>query len=336
MANTSADGGPDPRPGFDPVGGSVLDAGPRLPARGLDPDQSATAPPVPASGAVLWDTPRMPAGDAAPRVLGRSRILEEPEPVPLRRVAWAKWCFLGAAVVSPLISLYSVATASDTSTRDHFVPYQAAALGLVLLAVIVWSWVSVDNARRLLANSRFVAHVSPWRATFWWLAPGVVGVPVLLGFLWLGRTVIEPAMASSGDGDVVVGWVAVQLVLWTRPYLYLASVASRIRADATAMRRWLWLPVVAWFGALFAIAMLRFVGVGRGDVTLVVFGGIVLGLSLLPYATWCWTGWNALSSMDLLSEGAAAGQRRRYDEFRRVEHRASETDAAFDPTVDWR
>lgn len=251
----------------------------------------------------------------AAAVLGRSRVLEVPEPTPLRSSTWAQWLYASAAVLSLPAQFVIVLLAAAGEDELSFVlgSLSAAMSLLLLVAVVLWTWVNVDNSRRLLAHSRHRSKVSPWRGVFWWLAVALVGLPLIWAGRWMSDRYIVGSDRFGRDADVVQAFLAfaialVVLALWVRPYLYLGSVMRRIRGESSLFVRWLWLPLVTFIVVVAATVALSLAGALQPESTMLAFGFAILGLATLPYIVWCWSGWRALSGMDITLRARSARQ----------------------------
>lgn len=255
-------------------------------------------------------------------------MLEVPEPVPLRETRWAKAWFAVAVVAALVAGLVDTTVRTSANERTRLIGRSIGTTGaaLLFLALLAWTWVNVDNARRLLTHSRR-STASPWRAVGWWLAVPLVGLPLLAAALWLSRDVIEPAIDSDSDDEVarafvLVAWGLIAIVLWIRPYLHLATTMRRIGGDPSLFHRWIWAPFAAAILSFVAALSVFLAGVRQDDVTRSAAGFLVLGLSMLPYAVWCLAGWSAMSEMDEIARSNAASQRARRDQYLETNHPA--------------
>lgn len=287
-------------------------------AASLPPPTAALAapalPPRPLEVEGPYTTVPAAAVEADPVVFGRSRVIEPPEPVALRPSGWAKQTFLAAAVLAgPVYYISSLVSPAADEVGDAASRVAAASAFVVFLAVVLLTWVNVDNCRRLLAHSRHRESISPWRAVFWWTAPLVVGVPLLLGVELIDERWIRPEGVSNGDADVaygflLAGWFLVMLILWMRPYLYLSTVMKRIHAEPALFRRWFWMPILAATVAIFGIIAAGF-GAAADDLSEVSPNATaIIVFSMLPYIVWFWAGWRALSIMDEFVQARSARQ----------------------------
>jgi hypothetical protein len=267
--------------------------------------------------------------DYQPPVLGRAHVIDAPDPVPLRPAAWVRVTYLVTVLVcGPVqIAATSMAFSDDEDTRWWASALTAAASALVFLAVILWTWVNVDNGRRLLAHSRH-RPVSPGRAVMWWVSVPLIGFPLFGLVLYLVDQYVE-SDSTDGDADVLrafllLGWFLIVLVLWARPYLYLAGVMRRIHGDPAVFIRWVWVPIVALMLATGALLGIGLATSGDTDVdSSKLFAGSVIVMSVIPYLLWCWLGWRAMSTMDELLRARSARQRSQRELFLQTQRRTT-------------
>lgn len=252
-------------------------------------------------------SPRVEPVGARPIAMGTARrqSVDLPEPVRLRPVAWARWWFVAAAAllapaefVATLSALENDGRATSTSLSIAMV-----ASGLLFLAVLAWSWVNVDNCRRLMASSRQVSTISPWRASLWWMAVIAVGGPLFVGVRYVDENWLQRSEWLGGDSDVAaafvtLGWLAVVMMLWTRPYLYLGRVMRRVHGESMLFVRWIWQPFAALVGVLLVALTLALSGLGETGANESTDAGLFLVLSVVPFVVWTWSGWKAMTTMD--------------------------------------
>jgi hypothetical protein len=301
-------------------------AAPALPPRGADPVQSGPGTTRHAESQD-WGVP----DDYRSPVLGRSRVAEPPEPVPLRPARWVRAVYLATVLVCGPTEVVatSMAFSDDKDVRWAATGLTAAASALLLLAVIVWTWVNVDNGRRLLADTRHRAPVSPLRAVLWWLSIPLIGLPLFGAVLFLVDRYVDSPDRNAGDVEVLrafllLGWFLVVLVLWARPYLYLGSVMRRIHGDSTVFIRWVWVPIVAMMLATTVVLIAGLTtrsGVDTDNPK--ALGAMIIALSVVPYVVWCWLGWRAMSAMDELLRARSARQRVQRDLYLQTERRTA-------------
>ncbi len=317
---------PQPPPGAvvlpSPAGGA-----PTLPPRASERADGASPRIAVGRHADQW-------GDGeAPVVLGRSRALPVPEPVPVRSAEWARWMYVVAVVVCGPAQL--LAQAAVLGTDDEIGWSQRAALvapSLVLVLVLaIWTGANLDNCRRLLAHSRFADSVSPWRGVLWWAALPGLGIPLIAVTAIVRERFIISSDRFGRDADVasaflVFGSVLVLFAIWVRPYLYLTRAMGRIRGDVSLFRRWIWMPIVATMLVVAAIIGLSLFGSLQSGATRGGVAIVIVMLTIVPYLVWCLTGWRAMSTMALTVSARAVRQREQraeYLQLQRVEELAS-------------
>lgn len=307
----------------DPAASDHNDA-PSLPPQ-AEPQPMAPSTPAAPRLAAAADPPV----EAQPPVIGRARVVEAPEPLPMRRSGWVRALYATAVLTYGPVQIVAVLASGvgeELTTEASAVTIGVTAF--LFVAVVLWTWVNIDNCRRLLVHSRHGTSVSPWRGVFWWFAIALVGLPLLGVVIYVIREYVDPSDVYGGDADVirafmVLGWLLIMLVLWIRPYLYLGHVMRRINGDASLFNRWIWTPILTSMLSAFGVVFLSLVGALQGDTTKAVFGAAVVGLAVLPYVVWCWAGWKALATMDQTIRARASRQREQRDQFLQLEGSAA-------------
>lgn len=237
-----------------------------------------------------------------------------------RSYALLNWLY-GTAFAVAIIAELRAAGGSD-----RIAPIVSVCGVLVYVAVMAWTWVNLDNIRRVLARSRRRKGVSPWRGVFWWMSPIVLGLPlVLLAHYGYDEYFRSPDFIDRDTeliGGLLVGLAYVTLlVLWLRPYFYLGKVIKRIHGDASRFTRWLWMPVA--IGLLMVMATIFLIPL----LDLVVVDLVAIVMPMSVFALWAWLGWSAMTGMEyvirqghdrLLRERAHHLEALRAEEARRV------------------
>ncbi len=251
-------------------------------------------------------------------VLGRSRPMAVPEPVPLRRAEWARWVYVVAVMVCGPAQMI-VASNDEPTAWWHRIARFAPSL-LLLSVLAVWTWVNLDNCRRVLAHSRFATSVSPWRGVLWWLTLPGAGLPLIMLVAFVNDRYIARSDRFGRDADVAEAFlifaaVLVLLAIWVRPYLYLARAMGRIRGDVALIRRWIWGPIVATLLAVTGMLGLSLFSALQTGV--VQDGAVTLATLLLvvPYLVWSLLGWRAMNRMDLTARARSQRQREQRAEY---------------------
>jgi hypothetical protein len=141
----------------------------------------------------------------------------------------------------------------------------------VVLSVIGWTWMTTDNARRLIGPAARANIPDPNVAVRTWIAPFFF-VAIAMGVVAMaGRRV-----GSSGDQTVSALPLAVALValllaipLTYRPMNHLAGIVRQVGGSTVRVAQWMWVPVVMALVGVASIVALRYAGIdgvsGAGD-----------------------------------------------------------------------
>jgi hypothetical protein len=240
-----------------------------------------------------------------------------PEPVALRSTTWARVGFVVTALVGWGAALTVALADPDADSSGSIV---GSLLGLsMIVGLTTWTWLAIANCRRLIAHSRHADQISSWRGVFWWLSPGLIGVPLAVVLGWLVDNYVDPPTAPvNNDGEIVelflwIVWAMVVIVLMARPYFYLARAAKLAHLEASPFYAWLWKPWLATFLCGMFAFMAAMTAIGGDERDRIGAAAVVLALLALPYFVWVWCGWKAMRSMDEMLRIHSKAQFERYD-----------------------
>jgi hypothetical protein len=299
-----------------PPGGPVAPAGPTT-ARMATVPAAATGAPAPA-GPTWTNVAPSPASAAG-------------TPMPFPRVKlrpMAPWRVVGATTLAATLALmgWQVQRLSDDLPWSISLMWMSVLTGLVAtVCVLGWTWVTTDNARRLVEPASRVNIPDPAVAVRTWIAPFVfvavaVGVVILLG---------ERAETSSGastDATVPAVPLAIAVValllaipMTYRPMYHLAGVVRQVGGYSVRVAQWMWVPVVMGLVGIASLVALRFSGVGDTDTAGDAVTGsdgwvplwVVAVVAVAPCVITILLAWRAASSVEDAITVAAA--RRRLD-----------------------
>jgi hypothetical protein len=240
----------------------------------------------------------------------------------------APWRIVGATTLAATFALmgWQVQRLSDDHPWSISLMWMSVLTGLVAtVCVLGWTWVTTDNARRLVEPASRVNIPDPAAAVRTWIAPLLfiavaVGVVVLLG---------ERA-GTSADGTTVATVPAVPLAIAVvalllaipmtyRPMYHLAGVVRQVGGYTVRVAQWMWVPVVMGLVGVASLVALRFSGVGdTGDTGDAATGSdgsvplwVVAVVAIAPCVITILLAWRAASSVEDAISIAAA--RRRLD-----------------------
>jgi len=299
-----------------PPGGPVTTAGPTTTVMATVP-AAPTGAPSPAGPTWTHVTPS-PASAAG-----------TPQPYPQVKLRpMAPWRIVGATTLAATLAVmgWQVQRLSDDLPWSNSLMWLSVLTGLVAtVCVLGWTWVTTDNARRLVEPARRVNIPDPASAVRTWIAPFVlvavaVGVVILLG---------ERAGTSSDDATgatvpavpLAIAVVALLLAIpmTYRPMYHLAGVVRQVGGYTVRVAQWMWVPVVMGLVGVASLVALRFSGISdTGDTGDAATGSdgwvplwVVAVVAVAPCVITILLAWRAASSVEDAITIAAA--RRRLD-----------------------
>ena len=137
------------------------------------------------------------------------------------------------------------------------------------LCVLAWTWITTDNARRLVQPAVRRRLPDPTAAALTWLLPFAF-VAVAVGAVAVLGSQVDP----GGDQEVSALPLAVAVValllaipMTYRPLHHLAGVVRQVGGYSVRLAQWMWVPVVLGLVGIASIVALRFAGFddGGGD-----------------------------------------------------------------------
>lgn len=235
----------------------------------------------------------------------------------------APWRIVGAATLAATLALmgWQVQRLSDDLPWSNPLMWWSVLTGLVAtVCVFGWTWVTTDNARRLVEPASRANIPDPAAAVRTWIAPFVfvaiaVGVVILLG---------ERAGTSTDGATVPVVPLAIAVValllaipMTYRPMYHLAGVVRQVGGYTVRVAQWMWVPVVMGLVGIASLVALRFSGVGdTGDSDGAATGSdgwvplwVVAVVAIAPCVITILLAWRAASAVEEAITVAAARRR---------------------------
>jgi hypothetical protein len=229
-------------------------------------DQAAPAAPV---------TTRIPVTAAAPQPAAAPTWTATP-PSPRPVVAeWGPtgslrpmmpWRIAAAMALATMLAPigWQVQRLTDDQPWSNALMWVSIVAGVAaVLSVIGWTWMTTDNARRLIGPAARANIPDPNVAVRTWIAPFFF-VAIAMGVVAMaGRRV-----GSSGDQTVSAVPLAVALValllaipLTYRPMNHLAGIVRQVGGSSVRVAQWMWVPVVMALVGVVSIVALRYAGI---------------------------------------------------------------------------
>lgn len=281
-----------------PPGGPVAPAGPT--ARMATVPTAPTGAPSPAGP--TWT-------NAAPSPASAAGTSQPYPRVKLRPMA--PWRIVGATTLAATLAVmgWQVQRLSDGLPWSNSLMWLSVLTGLVAtVCVLGWTWVTTDNARRLVEPAQRVNIPDPASAVRTWIAPFVfvavaVGVVVFLGER--AGTSSDATGATVPAVPLAIAVVALLLAIpmTYRPMYHLAGVVRQVGGYTVRVAQWMWVPVVMGLVGVASLVALRFSGVGdTGDEATASDGWVplwVVGVvAVAPCVITILLAWRAASSVE--------------------------------------
>jgi hypothetical protein len=240
----------------------------------------------------------------------------------------APWRIVGAVTLAVTFAAmgWQVQRLSDDQPWSNSLMWMSVLTGLVAtVCVLGWTWVTTDNARRLVEPARRVNIPEPAAAVRTWIAPFAfvavaVGVVILLGER-AGTSSDGAAEATVPAVPLAIAVVALLLAIpmTYRPMYHLAGVVRQVGGYTVKVAQWMWVPVVMGLVGIASLVALRFSVVGdtvdTGDAATGSDGWVPLWVvavvAVAPCVITILLAWRAASSVEDAIIVAAA--RRRLD-----------------------
>ena len=153
--------------------------------------------------------------------------------------------------------------------QDRIVAVSWLELALALLAAsgtVTWTWMIVENARRLLAAGHTTAAPSPRAVAASWTMPLLVTAAAAASTAYLEVRLNTPDVDSTSTIPLAVGSSAVIVAMFVsyRPLFMLSAMMRRLGAVTGALARWIWVPLSLAIAGSLTLVGLR-VGGAFGD-----------------------------------------------------------------------
>ena len=177
----------------------------------------------------------------------------------------APWRIAGAVALTTTFALmgWQVQRLVDDQAWSNGLMWLSVGAGVVAaLCVLAWTWITTDNARRLVEPAVRSQVPDPKAAVMTWMLPFAfvalaVGVVAVIG----ART--EPGadqIVSALPLGIAVVALLLSIPLTYRPLHHLAGVVRQVGGYSVRLAQWMWVPVVMALVGIASIVALRFAG----------------------------------------------------------------------------
>lgn len=154
----------------------------------------------------------------------------------------------------------------------------AAAVG-----VLAWTWMVVENARRLLAAGRTTDAPVPAAVAAAWTMPLLVGAAAVSSVAFLERRLntADSDTTSAVPLAIALSFVVAGMLVSYRPLFMLSSIMRRLGSSSGALAGWIWVPISLVVAGAATLVGLR-AGGAYGDGYEGVAPAWALGIVALP------------------------------------------------------
>lgn len=225
---------------------------------GPPPGPQSPPPGLTVAAAPSW-TPETAAGEASPTA-------HEPtasSPDSTRRVPinpwFVRWLAISAGALAITLIGWQIANVIDGDTWSGRVSLLATTASILAgLSVLAWTWIIVENARRLLSIASTREPPDPMQALAAWIAPFVVAAAAGLSIAFLHSRLSATATSEASPVPLAIALAAIILTMLVmyRPLYVLSGVTRRLGFSSVELSRWYWVPIaLAIVGSLSLIAL---------------------------------------------------------------------------------
>ena len=202
----------------------------------------------------------------------------------------------------------------------EWAPFMAGSVGA--LGVILWTYVVVENARRVFSPAKTQHPPSPGRAVTTWILPMTFSVVAALVVSSLSRRLNSPIEGTESSVPLMLAVVAILVAfpLTYPPVRYMSNVVRKIGGHGIKLGEWLLVPVTLAVVGVGMVLSLRAGGTLFGDeMDGFAPTWVVAVAALVPATVVVLLGWR--SGMAVEVDVVNAFQRRSGAEIKTTRHR---------------
>ena len=154
---------------------------------------------------------------------------------------------------------------------------------LTAVGIVAWTWMIVENARRLLAAGRTTEAPVPRAVAAAWAMPLVVGAAGASAVVFLERRLntADSDTTSALPLGIALAFLVVAMLVSYRPLFMLSSIMRRLGYGSGALAGWIWVPISLVVAGAASLVGLR-LGGAYGDGYEGVAPAWALGVVALP------------------------------------------------------
>lgn len=254
----------------------------------LAPAAPLTLPMHPTSQA----TPTEPAPSSAPKDVPRPTRLPM---LPVRVVA------VGGTAAALIVSAWQAGRVMDDQERLPSLTLLSMVLAVIAgVAVVLWTWVVVENARRALSPARTQELPDPNRAAMSWLIPLTFIAGASIAVTYLSDRINTPSEGTQSSFPLLLALCSIILAipLMYGPVTYLSGVSRRVGGQGIRLAEWIWVPVALTIVGAAMIAALRLGGVFGEDFEGLAPAWVIGVAAIVPATVVVVLGWRAAGAVE--------------------------------------
>ena len=174
----------------------------------------------------------------------------------------------------------------------------AGAIGVI--SVVFWTFMVVENARRLMDPARTQEPPQPRHAVKTWILPVIFMIAATGAVRYLSRELNSPIEGTESSLPLILAVVSILALfpLMYSPITYLSSVVRRIGGKGVKLAEWLWVPVIlAGVGGAMVLG-LRAGGAFGEEPEALAPTWVVAVVAIVPAVVVVLLGWRAAAAVE--------------------------------------
>ena len=207
------------------------------------------------------------------------------------------------------LSAWQAARVIDGQERLASLAMLSLLLGVVAaVAVVAWTWVVAENARRLVAPARTQEPPNPTYAATTWTVPLLFIAGASAAVTYLSARFNTPSEGTESSFPLMLALASMVLALpiMYSPVTYLSGVVRKVGGRGIRFAEWIWVPVALSIVAVAMITALRLGGAFGDDFEGLAPTWVVGAAAIVPAAVIVLLGWRAAGAVEADIERAFA------------------------------
>lgn len=172
---------------------------------------------------------------------------------------YVRWLAITSGAAAIGLTGWQTANLINAEAWSHGLAFAALFASMIAaLALLGWTWIVVENARRLLSIATSHDPPDPMQAVASWLAPLVIAGAAGTSVAFLQSRISDAPATESSPVPLAIALVSiiVTMLVMYRPFYVLSSVTRRLGFGSVDLARWYWVPIgLAVVGSLSLIVL---------------------------------------------------------------------------------